>query len=107
MAFSICGYRLLGVDGIERCIIDYGRMVFDGAGEPVRLRGLMLDITNEPRSNKTDDKIRRILAAVCPGLIALLVLTGDAFAPDLGQGARVGPQFLSSFADDREADRYQ
>ena len=66
-------YRLLGADGIERCIIDYGCMIFDSAGEPVRLRGLMLDITGEPNSPKTDDKVRRIVAAVRPGsLLAML-----------------------------------
>lgn len=67
-------YRLLGVDGVERCIIDYGCMIFDRAGKSTRLRGLMLDITDEPRTQKTDDKVRRILAAVRPGLIALAAM---------------------------------
>jgi transcriptional regulator with XRE-family HTH domain len=56
-------YRLLGLDGVERCVIDYGCMIFDSAGEPVRLRGLMLDITQERRSQSTEDKIARILLA--------------------------------------------
>jgi transcriptional regulator with XRE-family HTH domain len=67
-------YRLLGVDGVERCIIDYGLMIFDSAGGPVRLRGLMLDITDEPRTQKTDDKVRRILMTVRPALIALVAM---------------------------------
>ncbi len=57
-------YRLLGLDGVERCIIDYGCMIFDRAGEPVRLRGLMLDITEEPRTKKTDDNVRAIITAI-------------------------------------------
>lgn len=57
-------YRLLGLDGVERCVIDYGCMIFDSAGEPVRLRGLMLDITDEPRTKMTDDKVRAIVATI-------------------------------------------
>jgi transcriptional regulator with XRE-family HTH domain len=53
-------YRLLGADGVERCIIDHARMIFDGKRQPVRLRGVLLDITSQPRIQKTEDKIQRI-----------------------------------------------
>lgn len=57
-------YRLLGVDGVERSIIDYGNMIFDSTGAPARLQGLMFDITDDPRNQKTDDAVKAILAAV-------------------------------------------
>jgi transcriptional regulator with XRE-family HTH domain len=38
-------YRLLGHDGVERYIHDYGRMIFDEWGLPVRLQGFLLDLT--------------------------------------------------------------
>lgn len=57
-------YRLLGLDGVDRCVIDYGCMIFDSAGEPVRLRGMMLDITDEPRTKMTDDRVSAIVAAI-------------------------------------------
>jgi transcriptional regulator with XRE-family HTH domain len=56
-------YRLIGHDGFERHIIDYGRMIFDDSGQPVRLQGFLLDITQERRTQSTDDKIARILVA--------------------------------------------
>jgi transcriptional regulator with XRE-family HTH domain len=57
-------YRLLGWDGVERCILDLGHMTFDEAGEPIRLQGMMLDITHEPRTSNASDRIATFLAAV-------------------------------------------
>jgi transcriptional regulator with XRE-family HTH domain len=57
-------YRLIGRDGVERCIIDYGHMIFDATGEPMRLQGMMLDITQEPRIDSIDEKIECVLVAV-------------------------------------------
>jgi transcriptional regulator with XRE-family HTH domain len=54
-------YRLVGCDGVERLVIDYGRMLFDAMGEPTRLKGVMLDITNMPRNLATEDEIVRVL----------------------------------------------
>lgn len=56
-------YRLIGHDGVERHIIDYGRMTFDDSSQPVRLQGFLFDITQERRSQSTEDKIARILLA--------------------------------------------
>jgi len=56
-------YRFTGYDGIERTIIDLGRMTFNG-NQPVRLQGIMLDITHEPRSRTADDRIAAILATI-------------------------------------------
>lgn len=56
-------YRLTGWDGAERQIIDYGCMIFDKAGQPLRLQGMMLDITREPRTQNTEEKIASILIA--------------------------------------------
>jgi DNA-binding XRE family transcriptional regulator len=57
-------YRLIGRDGVERQIVDYGRMIFDDGGRPVRLQGLLFDITSEPRTENTDHKIANILVTV-------------------------------------------
>jgi len=57
-------YRLMGWDNVERCIIDFGRMIFDVDQKPVRLQGIMLDITQEPRTSTTDDRIAAILATI-------------------------------------------
>jgi transcriptional regulator with XRE-family HTH domain len=71
-------YRLLGLDGVERCVIDYGCMTFDSAGEPVRLRGLMLDITEEPRTKKTDDNVRAIITAISRDHVSACLAAVDA-----------------------------
>ena len=52
-------YRLVGCDGIERYILDFGRMTFDGQ-QPVRLQGMMLDITSEPRTKNAIDDVEKI-----------------------------------------------
>jgi transcriptional regulator with XRE-family HTH domain len=56
-------YRLIGWDGVERCIIDRGHMVLDDStGQPMRLQGMMIDITRVPRTKTTDCAIKHILA---------------------------------------------
>jgi PAS domain-containing protein len=54
-------YRLVGVDGVERLVIDYGRMLFNAKDEPTRLKGIMLDITHMPRTDTTEEEITRAL----------------------------------------------
>jgi PAS domain S-box-containing protein len=43
-------YRTIGIeDGIERCLSAWGRVFFDPQGQPVRLIGVTLDITERKR----------------------------------------------------------
>src|SRR5262245_22450030 len=60
-------YRLVGWDGVERRIFDFGRMQFDAAGHPARLQGLMIDITPH-RVMTGDDKVTAALAALIVGV---------------------------------------
>jgi transcriptional regulator with XRE-family HTH domain len=60
-------YRLIGHDGVERHIIDYGRMSFHDSGQAVRLQGFLFDITQERKTQSTEDKIARILVAFNAG----------------------------------------
>jgi transcriptional regulator with XRE-family HTH domain len=60
-------YRLIGHDRVERHIVDYGHMSFDGSGQPVRLQGFLLDITQERRTKSMQDKIARIVLAFNAG----------------------------------------
>jgi len=60
-------YRLVGHDRVERQIVDYGRMIFDDSGQPVRLQGFFLDITQERRTKSTKDKIAQIVLAFNAG----------------------------------------
>jgi transcriptional regulator with XRE-family HTH domain len=71
-------YRLVGVDGVERLVIDYGRMLFDAKGEPTRLRGIMLDITHMSRTDTTEDEIMRVLMPPIRNLLDVAINVATA-----------------------------
>lgn len=57
-------YRLVGLDGIERYIVDYGRIIYADDGKPKRLKGMMLNLTCAPRSSAVERKIAQIIQAM-------------------------------------------
>jgi transcriptional regulator with XRE-family HTH domain len=56
-------YRLVGHDGVERCIIDLARMRFE-ADRPLRLQGAMLDITHESKTTAAANKRNAFVEAI-------------------------------------------
>jgi transcriptional regulator with XRE-family HTH domain len=76
-------YRLVGLDGVERLVIDYGRMLFDAKGQPTRLKGIMLDITNMPRNRTTEDEIARVLMPPIRNLLDVAINVAT-YAPAIG-----------------------
>jgi DNA-binding XRE family transcriptional regulator len=61
-------YSLIGLDGVERRIIDLSRTTFDAAQQPVRRRGFMFDITRWTRGDHRSwaNKLREIAKTLAP-----------------------------------------
>jgi transcriptional regulator with XRE-family HTH domain len=88
-------YRLIGLDGVERKIIDYGRMIFDG-DKPLRLQGMMLDITDErgiavadnfrsafpSLSREKSRRLRTAVAALCGAAMFLSMACAHGYMDD-------------------------
>lgn len=68
----ICEYRLIPQPGVERWVEGRGRTALDSSGKPVRMFGVLIDITERKRSeqrqtlllNELDHRVRNTLANI-------------------------------------------
>jgi PAS domain S-box-containing protein len=68
----VCEYRVIPAPGVERWVEGRGRTIFGPAGDPARMFGVVIDITERKRGeerqtvllNELDHRVRNILANV-------------------------------------------
>ncbi len=92
-ALDIREYRVVDAQGATRWLAGRGRVLYDGAGRPERMTGLVIDITELKqleeslrRSDRQKDEFLAVLAhelrnPLAPLLSATRVLQQDALAP--------------------------
>ncbi len=79
-------YRIIGWDGIERCVFDLAHAVFKN-GKATRVIGAKLDVTRRPRSDNEGEIIKGTLRAAAHRFIGLTVLAATEVDPVLLLGA--------------------
>ena len=86
-------YRIIRDDGNERILYEQGEVVFDEQGIPVKMRGTVLDITQqkhgEERLRQSEEKYRNIVEMANEGIVttnadSVLIYANNKFAEFLG-----------------------
>jgi PAS domain S-box-containing protein len=102
-----CEFRVPHGDGSVRWVLCKGRAVSDETGEPVRITGIMVDVTDRKRIELEAATSRRELAHL--GRVALVAELWGALAHELHQplaailtNAQAGQRFLSHRPPDLE-----
>ncbi|HZG00579.1 MAG TPA: PAS domain-containing protein, partial [Chitinophagales bacterium] len=76
--FWECEYRYLRADGSVACVHDRGYVVHDESGQPVRIVGVMQDITQRKMAEAAQAEWQKRLAAIFTGTSDAILLANDA-----------------------------